>query len=1148
MASDAKSRHAKPAAYAILLFPFLVFQAACMSTAHAACTTTGQSTICDSSAPNPTTSTIGNGNVASEDNRTVTVQNGSSVAVGDENAISVRDNANVTVQSGGTVSATGVSSSGLYGTGADTIEFANNGQLTVQQNGQVLSLGTETSAEAVNLEGSGNTIVNDGLIRADHAAAIWFQNLSGTNTIINNATGVIQAPGDVIGASGNGAVDFTNRGQVIGNLVFAGGDDTLRLYTGSTITGNMDGGGGTNTVYLNGTGTASLPGNFTNFQTLYKADSGTWSLTGTITGVTRAEVQGGTLALTGNNSNYTGTVIVDPAGTLQARAQSLPPSVLDNGLVRFAQPDAGTYTGALSGTGAVEKTGQGTLTLAPSGANGNTYSGGTTISQGTLAIGADAAIGAASGALVLNGGTLQANQNLSLAPTRAVSITSANGTIDTQGFTIQLGQGISGAGALTKAGSGTLVLSGANTYTGGTTVSAGTLQLGNGGTSGSIVGNVTDNSTLAFDRSDATLFSGTVSGSGSLAQTGSGTTVLSAANAYTGGTTISAGTLQLGNGGTSGSIVGNVSDNGTLVFDRSDATTFSGTVSGSGALVQAGSGTTVLDAANTYSGTTTVSAGALAVGDSAHASASLGTGATQVAAGATLGGYGSAPGSVINLGTLAVASAMPAFAGNTSGTFTIGGDLSNTGLLQVGAVAGQTGNTLNVRGNYVGASGTLAINTVLNQGGAATQTDTLVIGGNASGTTGIQVQGTGSGAQTVGDGIRVVQVGGTSASGAFHLASPVQAGAYQYLLYQGGATPSDWYLRSKLLAQPGGGSGSTPGSSSPANSDPATAPTAYRPAVVGYSLTPLLNADYGFSILSRLHERVGDIAAIERAQPAHRDGVWARVAGQNLTMNGNDRFSAQARTYFAQFGKDWTLAHDDAGGSTHTGAMVTLGTASSTFDDSQRAINAALTSRAGSLTMQAQSIGGYWTRYLPDGTYFDGVAQLTHYHDKYSDVYGGGATQNGLGAGVSAEAGKPLRLGVSSLAIEPQMQLLYQYVHLNPFSDSVSAVSGNTSNELRGRIGFRLFRPNLSNDAKTGYLTPYFTADILRDFISPGQVVVGDTSFAESPAKTWYELGVGATASMGKASMLYVNLKYTHNLGGERRRSVFGQVGYRYSW
>jgi hypothetical protein len=54
--------------------------------------------------------------------------------------------------------------------------------------------------------------------------------------VINSATGVIQAPGNVIGASGNGAVDFTNRGTVIGNLFFAGGNDTLRLFTGSTIT------------------------------------------------------------------------------------------------------------------------------------------------------------------------------------------------------------------------------------------------------------------------------------------------------------------------------------------------------------------------------------------------------------------------------------------------------------------------------------------------------------------------------------------------------------------------------------------------------------------------------------------------------------------------------------------------------------------------------------------------------------------------------------------------------------------------------------------------------------------------------------------------------------------------------------------------
>lgn len=73
--------------------------------------------------------------------------------------------------------------------------------------------------------------------------------------------------------------------------------------------------------------------------------------------------------------------------------------------------------------------------------------------------------------------------------------------------------------------------------------------------------------------------------------------MLTGADTYTGGTTIDAGTLQIGNGGTAGSIVGNVADNGTLAFDRSDAATFNGVISGAGAVSQQGSGTLTLDGA-----------------------------------------------------------------------------------------------------------------------------------------------------------------------------------------------------------------------------------------------------------------------------------------------------------------------------------------------------------------------------------------------------------------------------------------------------------------------------------------------------------------------------------------------------------------------
>ncbi len=95
------------------------------------------------------------------------------------------------MKSGGTVSNNAVELHGYYGTGTNTIEFRDNGTLTVEAGGKVLSNGTENIAEAVNLQGHGNVITNSGLIQAINAAAIWFQNTIGSNTVINNETGVI---------------------------------------------------------------------------------------------------------------------------------------------------------------------------------------------------------------------------------------------------------------------------------------------------------------------------------------------------------------------------------------------------------------------------------------------------------------------------------------------------------------------------------------------------------------------------------------------------------------------------------------------------------------------------------------------------------------------------------------------------------------------------------------------------------------------------------------------------------------------------------------------------------------------------------------------------------------------------------------------
>ncbi len=180
------------------------------------------------------------------------------------------------------------------------------------------------------------------------------------------------------------------------------------------------------------------------------------------------------------------------------------------------------------------------------------------------------------------------------------------------GGTATIASVLSGSQTLEKTGPGTLVLSAANTYGGGTRITGGTLQVGDGGTSGAILGDIADNAAVAFDRSDSVTFAGVISGSGSLEQKGTGTLVLTGANTYTGGTTITAGTLQIGNGGTSGAVTGDIANATALIFNRSDDSAYAGAISGSGTVEKTGAGTLTLTGNHTYSGDTTVSGGTLA--------------------------------------------------------------------------------------------------------------------------------------------------------------------------------------------------------------------------------------------------------------------------------------------------------------------------------------------------------------------------------------------------------------------------------------------------------------------------------------------------------------------------------------------------------
>jgi autotransporter-associated beta strand protein len=285
---------------------------------------------------------------------------------------------------------------------------------------------------------------------------------------------------------------------------------------------------------------------------------------------------------------------------------------------------------------------------------------------------------------------------------------------------------------LTKAGSGNVILTGNNTYTGPTYIlngysgaAGGMLQVGAAGTSGSIANSsaIYDYGTLAFNRSDNTSV-GAISGTGNLTKLGAGTLTLTANNPLSGLVTISSGTLQLGTGGASGSVsnAASIVDNGTLAFDNNNNVGYQKVISGSGNVVQTGSGNLIITNAETYSGNTVVSSGSLTLAASGSVSNTagiiIGAGAlfdaSAIGGGLTLrsatpsevlAGSGTFNGSVT---TAAGATVSPGTNG-VVGTLTISGSLSLNGGNYVFDVGNASKDLINV-GTLNENSGTVVIN------------------------------------------------------------------------------------------------------------------------------------------------------------------------------------------------------------------------------------------------------------------------------------------------------------------------------------------------------------------------------------------------------------------------------------------------------
>ncbi len=634
-----------------------------------------------------TGSNLGTGNVT---------LNGGGLQWASGNTLDISSRLNALGASGGTFDtnsndvtlASVISGGALTKSGAGTLILSGT---NTYSGGTTIGAGTVSIGAAANI-GSGAVSLNGGTLQATGSFSL-------ANTVNATASGSsIDTGANTLTLTGTlgGSNSFTKSGS--GTLTFGSALDTsghsggLTLSQGTlSLQASLAAGFGTITTtgsvidYANGVDNAAaidINSNTTQLQ----VTTGTATQSGVISETSgprpMEKIGAGTLILSAANT-YTGDTTVT-AGTLQIGAGgtsgSIAGNVVNNATLAFNRSDALSFGGNISGNGAVTKSGAGTLTLSGT----NDYSGGTTISGGTVSIGAAGNIG--SGAVSLNGGTLLTTGSLSLANT--VNASAGGSSIDTGANTLTLTGTLGGSNSFTKSGTGTLIFGSAldtSGHSGGLTLSQGTLSLqaslaagfGTITTTGSVIdyANGVDNAAAIDINSNTTqlqVAAGTATQSGAISETsgprpmekiGAGTLILSAANTYTGDTTVTAGTLQIGAGGTSGSVVGNIVDNAALTFNRSDALTYAGVISGTGSVTQNGSGNLILSNTHTYAGATTVNAGTLSV----NGDISLSSGVT-VNNGGILGGTGTVSSTTINSGGALAP-------GNSIGTVTVSGNL-----------------------------------------------------------------------------------------------------------------------------------------------------------------------------------------------------------------------------------------------------------------------------------------------------------------------------------------------------------------------------------------------------------------------------------------------------------------------------------------
>jgi len=562
--------------------------------------------------------------------------------------------------------------------------------LNINANNTLNNAGTIGGAnQTAIVAGTGLTVTNSGTINGVFFPGITAGTLNLTNTGQVSGNSAIQITSNTGGntITNSGTISFVP-GGLFPVIVFNGPNNLLTNNAGAFIIGSVANTLPTVSVTINNAGSMTSLAGTTSLSTIGASHA-------TIT-------NSGSISADGTNR----VAVFMNDGTLT-----------NSGTISAPQGTAIQFTG-----GATTTTNTGTITGVTGISTGQTTAGPTDITNGGTITGA--------GGTAIRFDFSQPN-SLTLLPGSVI-----NGNVLGGGGTDTLSLGGTGNGTFnvsdigpagqyrsfevfTKTGTSTWTLTGTGAQN--WIIQQGTLV----GDTTSLQGSqITNNAALTFNQGVTGTYAGTISGSGSLTKAGTGQLILTGNNTYTGGTTISGGALMIGSGGTSGSIVGNVINNGQLTFNRSDNLTFEGQISGTGAVTKSGAGTLTLTGNSTYLGLTFASQGTLLVNGSLTSQVLVASGATVGGTG-TVGGITTQSGAVIapgnSIGQLNVANNVTFGAGSTyqveanaagqaDRIATSGAATLNGGTVQVLAAAGVYAptTTYNILHANAGVNGTFA--------------------------------------------------------------------------------------------------------------------------------------------------------------------------------------------------------------------------------------------------------------------------------------------------------------------------------------------------------------------------------------------------------------------------------------------------------